>query len=32
MKDQPRYGDISWKLKDLFYPPKIFFSPGVIIQ
>ena len=28
MKVQPRYGDISWKLKGLFYPPKIFFLPN----
>jgi hypothetical protein len=29
MKDQPRHDDISWKLKDLFYPPKIFFIPRI---
>jgi len=29
MKDQPRHVDISWKLKDLFYPPKIFFIPRI---
>ena len=28
-KVQPRYGDISWKLKGLFSPPKIFFLPRI---
>jgi hypothetical protein len=27
IKVQPRYGDISWMLKGLFYPPNIFFIP-----